>query len=92
MQKTKNDIWVVAVTRPIIPETQRNGTLADSMVSAGFPSPAEEPHETFDIVSHIVRHPAATFLMRIACDSMMWADFYAFRMKKPWFGICGGHW
>jgi DNA polymerase V len=76
MQKAKNDIRVVAVTRPVIPETHRTGTLADSMVSAGFPSPAEDSYETFDIVSHIVRHPAATFFMRVAGDSMSGAGIF----------------
>jgi DNA polymerase V len=76
MQQEKNEIRVVAVSRPIIPETQRTGTLGDSMVSAGFPSPAEDSYETFDIVSHIVRHPAATFFMRVAGDSMSGAGIF----------------
>jgi len=65
-----NDIRVTAVSRPVITEHRHNGTLGDSMVSAGFPTPAEDSYETFDIVSHIVRHPAATFFMRVAGDSM----------------------
>jgi DNA polymerase V len=76
MQKAKNDIRVVAVTRPVIHESRHNGTLGDSMVSAGFPSPAEDSYETFDIVSHIVRHPAATFFMRVAGDSMSGAGIF----------------
>jgi DNA polymerase V len=74
--KAKNDLRVVAVSRPVIPETHRNGTLADSMVSAGFPSPAEDSYETFDIVAHIVKHPAATFFMRVAGDSMTGAGIF----------------
>jgi len=46
------------------------------MVSAGFPSPADDSHETFDIVSLIVRHPAATFFMRVAGDSMTGAGIF----------------
>jgi DNA polymerase V len=65
-----NDIRVTAVSRPVITEHRHNGTLGDSAVSAGFPSPAEDSYETFDIVSHIVRHPTATFFMRVAGDSM----------------------
>jgi len=72
----KNDLRVIAVSRPAITEPQHNGTLADSMVSAGFPSPADDTHETFDIVSHIVRHPTATFFMRVAGDSMIDAGIF----------------
>jgi DNA polymerase V len=71
-----NDIRVTAITRPIITETPHNGTLGDSMVSAGFPSPADGTHETFDIVSHIVQHPTATFFMRVAGDSMTGAGIF----------------
>jgi len=73
---TKNDLRVLAVSRPVIRETRHNGTLGDSTVSAGFPSPAEDSYETFDIVSHIVRHPAATFFMRVAGDSMTGAGIF----------------
>ena len=72
----KNDLRVIAVSRPAITEIQHNGTIGDSMVSAGFPSPADDTHETFDIVSHIIRHPAATFFMRVAGDSMMDAGIF----------------
>jgi DNA polymerase V len=72
----KNDIRVLAVSRPAIPASRHNGTLGDSAVSAGFPSPADDSYETFDIVSHIVRHPAATFFMRVAGDSMTDAGIF----------------
>ena len=72
----KNDLRVVAVSRPVIPVPPHNGTLGDSTVSAGFPSPAEDSYEAFDIVSHIVRHPAATFFMRVAGDSMTGAGIF----------------
>ena len=71
-----NDIRVVAVSRPAIPETRYEATLGDSTASAGFPSPAEDTHETFDIVAHIVKHPAATFFMRVAGDSMIGAGIF----------------
>jgi len=75
MQKD-NDIRVIAVSRPMIPASRHNGTLGDSMVSAGFPSPADDSHETFDIVAHIVRHPTATFFMRVTGDSMTGAGIF----------------
>jgi DNA polymerase V len=71
-----NALRVIAVSRPVIHEFQHDLTLGDSMVSAGFPSPADDTHETFDIVSHIVRHPAATFFMRVAGDSMTGAGIF----------------
>ena len=67
----ENNLRVVAVSRPAIPETRHEATLGDTMIPAGFLSPAEDTHETFDIVAHIVRHPEATFFMRVAGDSMM---------------------
>ena len=71
-----NDLRVVAVSRPTIPEARYEATLGDSMASAGFPSPAEDTHETFDIVAHIVKHPTATFFMRVAGDSMIGAGIF----------------
>jgi DNA polymerase V len=42
-----------------------------SPVAAGFPSPAEDYVEgTLDINAHLVRHPAATFMLRVVGDSM----------------------
>ena len=75
-EKTTNNLRVTAVSRPMLPESKHNGTLGDSTVSAGFPSPAEDSFETFDIVSHIVRHPAATFFMKVAGDSMIDAGIF----------------
>ena len=67
---------MVAVSRPAIIETGHEATLGDTMIPAGFPSPAEDTHETFDIVAHIVRHPEATFFMRVAGDSMIGAGIF----------------
>jgi len=66
----KNDIQIIAVSRPAVPVTGYGIPLGDSMIPAGFPSPADDFHETFDIVSHVVRNPTATFFMRVAGDSM----------------------
>ena len=42
-----------------------------SPVAAGFPSPAEDYVEgTLDINAHLVRPPAATFMLRVVGDSM----------------------
>jgi len=71
-----NVLRVIAISRPVIPESRHNAPLGDTMIPAGFPSPAEDTHETFDIVSHIVRHPTATFFMRVAGDSMIGAGIF----------------
>ncbi len=45
--------------------------LFSSAVAAGFPSPAESYVEkTLDLNEHLVRHPAATFFVRVAGNSM----------------------
>ena len=45
--------------------------LASFTVSAGFPSPADDYLEgNLDLNEHLVRHPAATFYVRVSGDSM----------------------
>ncbi|MFZ0255056.1 MAG: translesion error-prone DNA polymerase V autoproteolytic subunit [Gammaproteobacteria bacterium] len=46
-------------------------------VSAGFPSPADDFLERkIDLNEHLVRHPAATFFVRVAGDSMKNAGIF----------------
>lgn len=46
--------------------------LADDRVRAGFPSPAESQHEErLDLSQHLIRHPLATFFVRVVGDSMI---------------------
>jgi DNA polymerase V len=48
--------------------------LFSSWVAAGFPSPADDHLEDhLDLNEHLVRHPAATFLVRVQGDSMIGA-------------------
>lgn len=48
-----------------------------SVVRAGFPSPAEDYIEgMLDLNEHLISHPAATFIVRVAGDSMMGAGIY----------------
>ena len=43
----------------------------DTSVHAGFPSPAEDfQGERIDVLKHIVRHPQATYTLRVRGDSM----------------------
>jgi DNA polymerase V len=40
-------------------------------IKAGFPSPADDYVEkTLDLNEHLIRHPAATFFVRVSGDSM----------------------
>lgn len=46
--------------------------LANSRVSAGFPSPADDYVERhLDLNDKLIRHPSATFLMKVEGDSMI---------------------
>ncbi len=46
--------------------------LVSGKVSAGFPSPAEDYLEMkLDIAKHIIKHPAATFFVRVTGSSMI---------------------
>jgi DNA polymerase V len=49
-----------------------------SRVSAGFPSPAEDYIDGgLDLNELLVRHPAATFFVRVSGDSMIGAGMHA---------------
>jgi DNA polymerase V len=46
-------------------------------VSAGFPEPAEDYIEgRLDLNRHLIKHPAATFFVRVAGDSMIGAGIH----------------
>ena len=46
-------------------------------VAAGFPSPAEDYVEgKLDLNQHLIKHPAATFFVRVAGDSMIDAGIH----------------
>ena len=48
--------------------------LAESSVPAGFPSPADDfIANRLDLNEHLILHPAATFFVRVAGDSMIGA-------------------
>ena len=47
-------------------------------VSAGFPSPADDYIENkLDLNSYLVKHPAATYFVRVSGDSMIGAGIHA---------------
>lgn len=46
-------------------------SLVESLIKAGFPSPADDPVETaLNLHELMVKKPAATFFIRVAGDSM----------------------
>ncbi len=52
--------------------------LAVSRISAGFPSPAEDYMEgKLDLNEYLVKHPAATFFVRVSGESMEGAGIYS---------------
>ena len=57
--------------------TRRARPLLLAPVSAGFPSPAEDYIEgRLDLNKHLIKHPAATFFVRVAGDSMTGAGIH----------------
>ncbi len=51
--------------------------LFTTSVEAGFPSPAEDYIEgQLDLNEHLIRHPAATFFVRVSGDSMIGAGIH----------------
>ena len=49
--------------------------LYSSKVQAGFPSPADDYMEDkLDLNKHLIQHPAATFLVKVAGDAMQDID------------------
>ena len=64
------------------PEPVRHGACVTlpvlaSAVRAGFPSPAEDYVEgSLDLNQHLIRHPAATFIVRVEGESMTGAGIF----------------
>lgn len=52
--------------------------LFATAVQAGFPSPADDYLESaLDLNEHLIRHPAATFFLRVIGDSMVGAGIHS---------------
>ncbi len=68
---------VEALPRPAWPGQPLPLPLYGSRVAAGFPSPADDHLEApLDLNQHLIRHPAATFLVRASGDSMLGAGIH----------------
>jgi DNA polymerase V len=51
--------------------------VASDEVSAGFPSPAEnQSGGSLDLTDHLIKHPEATFFLRVRGDSMIGAGIF----------------
>ncbi|HEB79208.1 MAG TPA: translesion error-prone DNA polymerase V autoproteolytic subunit [Rhodospirillales bacterium] len=59
------------------PSNRRRYPLFASRVAAGFPSPAEDHVEgKLDLNEHLIKHPAATFIVRVEGASMTGAGIH----------------
>jgi DNA polymerase V len=57
--------------------TKINLPLYMTSIEAGFPSPADDYIEgSLDLNQHLVKHPAATFFVRVSGESMINAGIY----------------
>jgi|GEM_PF-60966 len=58
-------------------KSKRETPVLASAVRAGFPSPAEDYIEgSLDLNRHLIRHPAATFIVRVEGESMTGAGIF----------------
>ena len=58
--------------------TARPQPVAMARVPAGFPSPADDYIEgDLDLNAYLIRHPAATFFVRVSGDSMIGAGVHS---------------
>ena len=62
----------------IVKKTQISTPVFLDKVSAGFPSPATDYMENkLDLNEYLIRHPAATFIVKASGSSMVNADIYS---------------
>lgn len=68
---------LISDIKQFIAEGKQTFPLYASSVKAGFPSPAEDYAEQhLDLNRHLIAHPAATFFLRVAGDSMKNAGIF----------------
>ena len=62
----------------MIKNTQINTPVFLDKISAGFPSPATDYMENkLDLNEYLIKHPAATFIVKASGSSMVNADIYS---------------
>jgi DNA polymerase V len=58
--------------------TQYRLSLFSSLIAAGFPSPAQDyVEQTLDLNELCIKHPAATFFVKVQGDSMIEAGIFS---------------
>lgn len=58
--------------------TKRKLPFFHTKISAGFPSPAEEYSEKkLDLNEYLIKHPSATFFIKVSGDSMIGAGIHS---------------
>lgn len=58
--------------------TQYRLSLFSSLIAAGFPSPAQDyVEQTLDLNELCIKHPAATFFVKVQVDSMIDAGIFS---------------
>jgi len=76
MTKIKKDKIIAEIYGPITGDKQKL-PLYMSRVPAGFPSPAEDfIDKKLDLNEHMVKHPAATFFVKVQGNSMVGAGIH----------------
>jgi DNA polymerase V len=74
MEKKEKDVNIYVMKENKAPRALQ----ASGSVSAGFPSPADDYTEgTLDLNEYLIRHPAATFFVRVQGDSMVNAGIHS---------------
>ena len=69
-------VRLAAQPLPIVPNSSA-GQALPAHVAAGFPSPAEDHAvQRIDLMAELIRHPQATFLLRVRGDSMREAGIF----------------
>lgn len=74
--KYDNNLTATDISVPVR-HTEWEIPLLIARVSAGFPSPADDYIDTgLDLNKHLVKHPAATFFVRVEGESMVGAGIH----------------
>jgi DNA polymerase V len=68
----------VGTIHPFSKQTKLELPLYQSLVQAGFPSPADDYLDTkLDLNKHLIEHPNSTFFVRVTGDSMIGVGIFA---------------
>lgn len=67
----------VVITQPVGPLTRVLIPIVQRLLSAGFPSPADDfAVKRYDLNELLITHPAATFMWRMSGQSMIEAGIF----------------